>query len=270
MIRNVEPLISGYAQASEYDRVKPADEQVESIRRAAEELDGVWIGCRVERDLWTSKVPYHSRAEFKKLLIELERGDWLIVWRLDRIDGNPFSLVQALRLLANCGVRLCVLDFEGEELRLEGTAFTALVNLMITIADMFRAERREATKRALRHRKERGLAYARFPPLGKKRVVRNGIKLDVWDDRECAQIREIWQRYREGESMAQIARDFYKRRLKTASGKPWVKPYGRKGRLNGNRLYRAYHWYCELLRRGQDLGPIPINAVLGGSKRDSG
>ena len=73
-----------------------------------------------------------------------------------------------------------------------------------------------------------GLAYTRQSPMGKRRVHRklpDGkiLKMDVWDPVECRQIREIWQRRRKGESIERIGEDFYRRKLKTANGKRWVR-----------------------------------------------
>ncbi len=256
-----EPRIFGYAHACEHEQVKPAESQAEAIRQKAKELEGLWVRCRIDLAPWASKVPHQKRPEFKKLMDELDRGDCLIVWRLDRIDGNPFRLAEAIGFLVNRQVRLYVLDFGRLEMDLNGAAGEVLVTVMTTVADMFRFQRQAAIKRELQRRKASGLAYTRYPPLGMKRVVHKGLKMDVWDEAQCQLIRQIKARRDAGESMAQIGEDFYAKRLKTASGKLWVKPYGRKGRLNLNRLYRAYQWYSELLAKGEDLWGIPAVPV---------
>ena len=61
-----------------------------------------------------------------------------------------------------------------------------------------------------------------------------------------------------GKSIVEIGKDFYARRLKTGSGRLWVKPCSRSRRLNLNRRYRAYQWYCDLLAQGTDLYGIPV------------
>ena len=252
-----EARIYGYAQASEYEKARSTEEQAEAIRQKADELDGVWAGCGIDRGRWISEAPYYKRPRFKWLLDKLEPGDCLIVWRLDRIDRNPFRLAKAMRSLVLRQARVYVLDFDRMPLNIHGPGGEVFVKLMSTVADMFRSQRRDAVKRALQERKDCGLAYNRYPPLGRKRVVRNGLKTDAWDERQCALIRQIKARYDAGESMAEIGRDFYAQRLKTASGVLWAKPYGRKKKLNVNRLYKAYRWYTDLLAQGQDLLGIP-------------
>ena len=252
-----EARIFGYAQVSEYEKAKSAEEQAEAIRQKADELDGNWVGCGIDRGRWISEAPYYKRPRFKWVLDKLDPGDCLIVWRLDRIDRNPFRLAKALRSLVNRQARVYVLDFQRMELNIHGPGGEVFVKLMSTIADMFRSQRREAVKRALHWRKESGLPYNRYPPLGRKRIVHNGRKMDAWDERQCALIRQIKAPYDAGESMAEIGRDFYAQRLKTASGVLWAKPYGRKRKLNVNRLCRAYRWYTDLLAQGQDLLGIP-------------
>jgi len=85
-------------------------------------------------------------------------------------------------------------------------------------------------------------------------VVHNGVKVDVWDEREWQQIREIKPRHDRGESIYSIAADFFRRREKTASGRRWVKKYGRKQKLNANRVSQALRFYEDMLAQGKRLG----------------
>ena len=89
-----------------------------------------------------------------------------------------------------------------------------------------------------------------------KRIVHSGRKVDVWDAKECARLREIKLRHDQGESILAIARSFYSRRLRTSSGRFWVRKYGNgaKRRLNANRLYRALRFYENLRAEGKRLG----------------
>jgi len=85
-------------------------------------------------------------------------------------------------------------------------------------------------------------------------VILDGVKVDVWDEKECQQIREIKHRHDRGESIYSIAVDFFRRREKTASGLRWVKKYGRKKKLNSNRVSQALKFYERMLARGERLG----------------
>ncbi|MHC4398428.1 MAG: recombinase family protein [Planctomycetota bacterium] len=162
--------IYGYAQASDYEDVKPVEEQVEAIQRRANEIEGTWVQCRVDRTFWASKTPSHSRLEFRKLLDELRPGDHLIVWRLDRIDANPFVLARAVEMLMSRKALLCILDFERTELNLDATTGPVFAMLLNAASNLFRSQRREGVKRALNRLKETGQAYTGHPPLGKRRT----------------------------------------------------------------------------------------------------
>ena len=49
------------------------------------------------------------------------------------------------------------------------------------------------------------------------------------------------------EAMWRIGKDLYERKVKTSSGRLWVKP-GRRKKLDLTRLYRAHGRYVEMLR----------------------
>ncbi len=74
----------------------------------------------------------------------------------------------------------------------------------------------------------------------------------VWDEKECRQIQEIYDRKLAGEQLGDIAMDFYHRGEKTGEGKPWVTNDGK--RINRTRVYRAWRWYNALLDAGLHLG----------------
>jgi len=160
------------------------------------------------------------------------------------------------RSLDRMEVSLRVLDFSQAELRLDGEPGRAFAMIADHIARMFAKMRQDSVRHALAKRKSSGLAYNRFPGFGRKREVRDGVKLDRWHEPECQQIREIKYRHDRGESITEIAEDYHRRRERTASGKFWVKRYGRKGKLNSNRVRAAYHWYTSLLESGRDLWDI--------------
>ena len=85
--------------------------------------------------------------------------------------------------------------------------------------------------------------------------------MDVWDEKECGQIREIVARHEAGETLHAIALDFLARDERTATGARWVRPaggYKRTGRKrvrpDDSRIYRAYHFAKQLEEQGTELG----------------
>jgi DNA invertase Pin-like site-specific DNA recombinase len=253
------PRIWGYASKEpEEDDVKGVRVQIARIQDKARELDGVWCGCRIEHEL-DAQLPYRDRPQLKCLFDELCRGDHLILWRLDRLDGNIFALIKALRFLVNRKIYIHVLEeYGGLQIDINQDAGHGMLTVFDITAELVRQKWRRSTRRGIRRRKACGLAVGRLPSIGKKRIrTKDGAAMDVWDEAECRQIREIKARVDSGESMTKIAKDFHERRERTASGSLWVKPYGRKRRLNSTRLSRAYRFYTDLLAQGEDLGGLP-------------
>jgi hypothetical protein len=111
--------------------------------------DLVWPGCRMDHGPWITNAVYWKRPQFRGLMHDLDRGDCLIAWRLDRIDRNPFRLGKALRGLVSRQVRIYVLDFDRMPLDIHGPGGKVFVKLTSTVADMFRSQRRDGVKRAL-------------------------------------------------------------------------------------------------------------------------
>jgi hypothetical protein len=91
----------------------------------------------------------------------------------------------------------------------------------------------------------------------------------VWDAKECAQIRELVYRHEQlHESLSEIGTDFYKRELRTAKGRLWVRVYHSKKqgrRLNMRRVCQVYHWYVAK----RDAGELPGELQLTGMESDS-
>lgn len=99
----------------------------------------------------------------------------------------------------------------------------------------------------------------RRPRLGKQRtrsIYRKRQTIDVFDFDECQAIQEIWHRSHSGETMQQIAEDFYRRKLKKGNGEKWVCCRGRgpSRTLILDRLWRAKWAYDRLSPLQQRLG----------------
>jgi DNA invertase Pin-like site-specific DNA recombinase len=218
----------------------PPKQALVVIERKAAELGGVWRECFVEHTPLGKNIPHNRRPIFRRLSRLVDSGDHLVVWQLEHLDANPFTLVKALRFLARRHVSVHALDFQGGELDLDQNWLPFFVAVMTSLIGMFTAHRGDSVRRALRARSQAGGSVGRFPALGKRRINVEGENFDVWDYRELHIIGEIVVRRRRGESFRAIGRDLYERRVKTGAGRLWVKPKGRKKTLDISRVRRAY------------------------------
>ena len=249
--------IFGYTRTADYEETLSLDAQQELIQEKASYIDGTWQGCRAEH----GADPWCRRPEFTAILEDLESGDHLVVHDLRRLDPRQEDAVEAVQTLVDRQIHIHVLELKAlghgsVQLDLDPAAGRSFLKLWRAVLSYFAQAHRDTVRDALQYRREIGLAYNAHPPFGKKRVVRNGLTMDVWDERQCCLIREIKDRHDSGESILSIARDFYRRRERTGIGEYWVRRYGKNRRLNANRLYRAYKWYSELLASGSDLWAV--------------
>ena len=259
--------IFGYARTSTDKQVLSIDAQSERIgdraRGVIDENDGAeYKGCFTEHESATA-TGWEKRDQFQALLRELERGDLLIVWRLDRIDRRPLRQRNALEHLINVlGVRVIVLDLKfgkssaGGEVDLSTAMGRSIVSMLGIMSDLWLEAHSDATSAGMRQRAAQGYFFGPNPPLGRRlvRVVVPGVEPDpdgnlkylnrtVWDQEQCDIIRELWIRKNVfNEDMQSIAKDFHARELRTLGRDlknrviaPWVKCFWEKGERRWDR-----------------------------------
>ncbi len=255
--------IFGYARASDARAqvLSPERQQSQITDRAKkleEETGATLAHIRTDRDS-ARHVRFDERPELVKLMREIEKGDHLIVWRLDRFDRSMAGIVAVLKWAADRDIHLIVLEHGDVKLDIN----TALGKFMVHMLGAFAAwesdRHSEIVKAAMKWCKDNGLSCGRAK-FGKKKVrlapragQRKGRVMEVWDEGECRQIREIVVRHDSGETIYEIGQDFDRRRERTANNKPWAKHNGKK-RVNYSRFYRVYKLYKKLQAEGRELG----------------
>ncbi|MFC1597402.1 recombinase family protein [Planctomycetota bacterium] len=243
--------IFGYCRTADYMQTASLEEQRELIEQATDEIDGDWQGCRAEHD----SHPWSERPGFQALINEMQTGDHLVVHELKQIDSSTSGVTDAVDRLRQQDIHIHVLDVgTGMGLNLSPVAARIFVEVWRWCRSESARSHGQAIRDAFRWRKGTSLPASGRPGLGRKRITRGGRKIDVWDRRECSQIREIKHRHDQGEAISSIARSFYSRRLRTANGVRWVRRYGAKQQLNANRIYRALRFYENLISQGKELG----------------
>lgn len=165
----------GYRRVSSYDQ------------NPERQLEGV----QVDR-LFTDKVSGKDtrRPELDRLLAFVREGDTVVVHSMDRLARNLDDLRRLVQGLTGRGIRI---EFVKESLAFTGED-SPMANLMLSVMGAFA----EFERALIKERQREGIA------LAKQRGAYRGRKKSLSDE----QVALLKKRISEGESKAQIARDF--------------------------------------------------------------
>lgn len=171
-----------------YSRVSTVDQLTENQRGEIEAAGYVVEPHRFVEEQISGSVPAGQRPGFVKLLEKLERGDTLVVTKLDRLGRDSIDVQQTVERFVSGGIRLVVLQLGN--LDLTSPAGELMVKMLAAVADFERALIVERTQAGLARAKAEG------KKLGRPAKTTEG-------DREA-----IRQRLAGGESVSQLAREF--------------------------------------------------------------
>jgi len=267
--------IWGYARASTAEQTLSPEAQKERILKRARPLleaePGLVMADIVCENESARKTAYNKRPGFVSILDKMTRGDILLVWKLDRLDRDPFRMAACAKLLVeDLGIRVI-----PEEGTLDVSSAAGVSNLFLQgiVSKFFTEGITTNTKAAMQHMKANGIRYTRHPPLGhefrehpRNKTKRGKItKIIVHSVAECRDIAEIVSRRRMGEPFRRIALDFLEQGRKRPCGRPWVKVYGKRRDVSTRLIRQAYAWGEEQLEKTGSIGgmgcsvPKPVN-----------
>ena len=143
---------------------------------------------RVIRESVSGSTPTADRKEFVRLLDKLEKGDVLVVTKLDRLGRNAIDVSSTVSKLENIGVKVHCLQLGGIDLTSSAGKMT--MGIVNTMAEFERDLIIERTKMGLINAKEKGVILGRPPKLTNEDKVKIIAKL------------------KEGVSVSSLAREF--------------------------------------------------------------
>lgn len=222
------------------------------------EVDSVeWYEEKLGTSGRTSK--FRDRPEGKRLLLEAQHGDYVVVYKLDRLGRTIGDIHSTIDSLTRKGVRIIPQDFFGgsaiDTETIQGKVFLAFFAMMAEIENDLRRDRIISS---IESRKERGIYVPSFTGFWKKVIRRDGQRVCVWNTEQLDIVVEIAKRLGRGEKVAAICRDFRRREIKDFDGRPWGetamthKPY-HYFRTRVQQLHR----YCL-----QGKLPFPYNDIV--------
>ena len=155
----VRAAVLGYARVSTSDQT--TDLQVRALQAA---------GCtRIYQDLGVSgSTPRQKRPQLREALRELQTGDTLVIWKLDRLGRSVLDLVTLLNDLRVRGIRIRSLT---EDLDTETIMGRAMLHMCALFAEVERDLIVERTKEGHRAARARGSRFGRPPKLDRASLL---------------------------------------------------------------------------------------------------
>ncbi len=171
-----------------YARVSTVEQLTENQRGEIEAAGYTVEPRRFVEEQVSGSVPASQRPGFVKLLERLERGDTLVVTKLDRLGRDSIDVQQTVERFTREGIRLVVLQLGN--LDLTSPAGELMVKMLAAVADFERALIVERTQAGLIRAKAEGKKLGRPAKTSEQ-------------DRAV-----IRQRLAQGATVSQVARDF--------------------------------------------------------------
>ena len=200
-----------YARYSSHNQTEQSIEgQLHDAHGFAEKNGYTVIGEYVDRALTGTR---DARPDFQRMIKDAEKRQFqfVIVWKLDRFARNRYDSAIYKARLKKYGVRV-ISVMENITDSPEGIILEGLLEAM---AEYYSANLAENVRRGQQESIAKGQFVGGIVPLGYRR---DGVRLAV-DERAAPLIRELFRRYADGERLADIARDFNARGLRTATGR---------------------------------------------------
>lgn len=177
-----------------------------------------------------------SRAEFQRMIADSDKHifEGVLVYQLDRFARNRYdSAINKAKLKKN-GVRV----ISARENISDDASGILVEGVLESMAEYYSAELSQKIRRGMEINAQKCLANGSNPGLGYK--VDSERRYYV-DEEEAKIVREIFERYASGETVADIIRDLNRRKLTTFLGKPFNK--NSVHRILNNRRYIGYYLY---------------------------
>lgn len=223
-----------YARYSSHSQTEQSIEgQLHDGYAYAEKCGYKVIGEYIDRAL-TGKSD--DRPDFQRMMKDAEKRQFqvVIVWKLDRFSRNRYDSAIYKRILKKYGVRV-VSVMENITDSPEGIILEGLLESM---AEYYSANLAENIRRGQQESIKKGWFCGGSVPFGYK-VVDHKL---VEDEKHAPLIRELYQRYAAGESLAAIAADFNQRGYRTTRGR--IFQTGTFDRILPNPVYIGQYTYA--------------------------
>lgn len=226
-----------YARYSSHSQTEQSIEgQLETCYEYAGKSGHIVIGEYIDR---AQSGTSDNRAEFQRMITDSDKHTFegVLVYQLDRFARNRYdSAINKAKLKKN-GVRV----LSARENISEDASGILVEGVLESMAEYYSAELSQKIRRGLNINAEKCLSTGSNPGLGYT-VDKQTREFHV-DPQAANIVREIFERYASGETVADMIRDLNARKIKTSLGHDFNK--NSLHRLLRNRRYIGYYIYKD-------------------------
>ena len=223
-----------YARYSSHSQTEQSIEgQLQTCYEYARSHNYIVIGEYIDR---AQSGTTDSRAEFQRMIADSDKHTFegVLVYQLDRFARNRYdSAINKAKLKKN-GVRV----ISARENISDDASGILVEGVLESMAEYYSAELSQKIRRGMEINAQKCLANGSNPGLGYK--VDSERRYYV-DEEEAKIVREIFERYASGETVADIVQDLNRRKLTTSLGRPFNK--NSLHRMLNNKRYIGYYLY---------------------------
>ena len=233
--------------SSDSQREESIEGQLRECREYAERNNMTIVGTYIDRALSAKTA---DRPEFQHMIKDSakELFEIVLVWKLDRFSRDRYDSAHYKHILKKNGVKV----ISAKEHISEGPEGIILEAMLEGYAEYYSAELSEKIRRGQKENALKGRNNGGGIPLGY--LLGDEQKL-VLDPVTAPLVREIFQRYADGEIVRTIVEDFNRRGLKTKSGKPFSP--NSFNRILKNRKYIGEYRYQDVVIEGDVPAIVP-------------
>ena len=237
--------------SSDNQREESIEGQLRDCMQYAEYNDIQVVGTYIDRAM---SAKTDNRPNFQQMIKDSAKRlfDVIIVWKLDRFARNRFDSAYYKNILKKNGVRV----ISAKESISEGAEGIILESVLEGYAEYYSVELAEKVNRGMTDNALKAMSNGGITPLGYYLDDEQHLQID---ERKAPFVREIFQRYADGEMIKTIIDDMNARgvgitvRMKKKAGKKaYEKPLGYNNvrRMLSNRKYIGEYRFKDIVIEG--------------------
>ena len=165
-----------------------------------------------------------DRPEFQRMMSEVKRGNVtkIVVYKYDRISRSLYDFINMQKEFERYNTALISVN---ENFDTSTTQGKAMVNILMTFAEMERETIQQRIKDNYYSRGEKGLYLGGYAPFGytKTETSVNGKKTYTFKENkyESEILRQMYNDYLNGKSLGELSRELNDNKIPTRKNRPW-------------------------------------------------